>query len=76
MRRRLIVPRFVRCQVEFDNSRKPNDIFKKMEISKTCLENLEKYIHNFDWLVNYIEDQVEKKQYQYGKYIYAREIFK
>lgn len=47
-----------------------------MEISKTCLENLEKYIHNFDWLVNYIEDQVEKKQYQYGKYIYAREIFK
>ncbi len=58
IRKRLIVPKFVRCQVQFDNSRKPNDIFKKMEISKTCLDNLQKYIHKFDWLVNYIEDQV------------------
>ena len=46
-----------------------------MEISKSCLVNLEKYVQKFDWLVQYIEDQIQKKNYHFGKRLYARIIF-
>lgn len=72
---RLIVPRFVRCQMEYENSKKPQDIFKKMEISKLALQNLEKYVEKFDWLIEYIEDAVEDRSFVFRRPLYAREIF-
>ena len=73
--KRMIVPRFVRCQMEYENSKKPQDIFKKMEISKLALQNLENYIEKFDWLIEYIEDAIQDRSYVFRRPLYAREIF-
>lgn len=46
-----------------------------MEISKLALQNLEKYVEKFDWLIEYIEDAVEDRSFVFRRPLYAREIF-
>lgn len=43
-----------------------------MEISKSALQNLEKYVETFDWLIEYIEDTVEDRSFVFRRPIYAR----
>ena len=46
-----IVPTFVRCDFTQENTRNPQAIFDYLEVSKSGLEVLQKYIGEFHWLV-------------------------
>lgn len=46
-----------------------------MEISKTALQNLEKYCEMFDWLIDYVEEAVQDKSFVFRRAIFARDIF-
>lgn len=51
-----IVPRFVRCNFEHENTRIPQKMFDYLEFSKTALQVLKQYVQTFSWLVEAIED--------------------
>lgn len=61
--------------MEYENTRKPQDTFRKMEISRTALQNLEKYCEVFDWLIDYVEEAVQDKSFVFRRGIFARDIF-
>jgi hypothetical protein len=46
-----IVPRFVRCNFAHENTKNPQYIFDYLEISRTGLAVLHKYVGDFPWLV-------------------------
>lgn len=46
-----IVPRFVRCNFNHENTKIPQTMFDFLEISKTGLEVLRQYSQTFLWLV-------------------------
>lgn len=56
-----IVPRFVRCDFSQENTRNPQAIFDYIEISKSGLEVLQKYIGEFHWLVEALEENRSSK---------------
>jgi hypothetical protein len=49
-----IVPRFVRCNFAHENTKNPQSIFDYIEISRTGLSVLHKYVSEFPWLVEAI----------------------
>ncbi len=51
-----IVPRFVRCNFNHENTKIPQTMFDFLEISKTGLEVLRQYSQTFLWLVEALED--------------------
>ena len=56
-----IVPRFVRCDFTQENTRNPQAIFDYLEVSKSGLEVLQKYIGEFHWLVEALEENRSSK---------------
>lgn len=51
-----IVPRFVRCNFAHENTKNPQYIFEYLEISKTGLSVLHKYVSELHWLIEAIEE--------------------
>jgi hypothetical protein len=56
-----IVPRFVRCNFTQENTKNPMSIFDYLEISKSGLAILQKYVGEFHWLVEAIEETRSSK---------------
>ena len=40
----LLLPQYARCQMEFENTEKVYEVFKKVELSGSCIEVLKNYM--------------------------------
>ena len=51
-----LVPKYVRCNFDFENTKHPPAIFEGIEVSQSGMKVLEWYVGEFSWLVELMED--------------------
>jgi len=71
----LLLPQYARCQMEHENTQKVYEVFRNVELSESCVQVLENYVNNFDYIVDYIETSVKDGNFQFRKGIFAKNIF-
>lgn len=61
--------------MEHENTQKVYEVFRNVELSESCVQVLENYVNNFDYIVDYIETSVKDGNFQFRKGIFAKNIF-
>jgi hypothetical protein len=59
-KRGLIVPKYARCDMQYENTTKPGAIFEFLEISEECVKIIREYIKELPEIVEAIDHEFKK----------------
>jgi hypothetical protein len=70
-----LVPKYARCQMEYENTSNAVEIFDKVELSELVIPILEDYVNRMEFIIDYLDEKIRGKDYSFKRGISVKDLF-